>query len=170
MKKLIFLIIAVLIAELTAETLASTEVKVVDGDSLEIGTRRIRLIGIDAPELFQECFDENGKSYFCGEDAKDYLKKMIDEGISQGFKVKCDVKDVDRYKRDLSVCHIENLNLNIEMLKAGYAMAYRNEAYQKIEKREKKAKKGIWRGKFMRPELYRALKREREKQNPPEQK
>ena len=34
--------------------------KVSDGDSLRSGTLRIRLFGIDAPELNQECKDQNG--------------------------------------------------------------------------------------------------------------
>ena len=34
---------------------------------------------------------------------------------------------------------------------------------EKLEKHAKKAKKGIWRGKFMRPEIYRAIKRRQKK-------
>ncbi|MBO5441212.1 MAG: hypothetical protein J6A09_01420, partial [Alphaproteobacteria bacterium] len=33
--------------------------KVVDGDSLEIGPSRIRLTGIDAPEYLQQCKRKN---------------------------------------------------------------------------------------------------------------
>ena len=39
---------------------------VVDGDSLEYGAVRIRLKDIDAPELFQYCFDKDNKKYYCG--------------------------------------------------------------------------------------------------------
>ena len=37
---------------------ATAQIRVVDGDSLEINNKKIRLIGIDAPEYYQTCFDE----------------------------------------------------------------------------------------------------------------
>ena len=49
----------------------------VDGDSLEIGSRRIRLMGIDAPEYDQFCKKNNGELYPCGQLAADYLKTLI---------------------------------------------------------------------------------------------
>ena len=164
MKKLICLIVALILLELTHETIAGSNVKVVDGDSLEIGAKRIRLIGIDAPEYFQECFDENGKSYQCGQLAKAHLEEMIEKQSAMGEKVKCVAEDVDRYKRDLSVCYAGDVNLNLEMVKKGLAVAYKHERYELAQKRAKERKIGIWQGKFMRPELYRALHRRDEKQ------
>ena len=49
----------------TAETL-SGPVRVVDGDTLELGKERIRLYGIDAPETKQLCKNNTGKDYACG--------------------------------------------------------------------------------------------------------
>ena len=37
-----------------------------DGDSLRLGTDRIRLVGIDAPELTQVCWDASGAEWPCG--------------------------------------------------------------------------------------------------------
>ena len=165
MKKYLFLALALLLVYFTEQTLAGFEAEVVDGDSLQTNTKRIRLIGIDAPEYFQECEDENGKKYMCGQEAKAYLEGLIQNGLQKGQKLRCVAEDVDRYKRELSVCRIGNVELNFEMVKAGYALTYKDERYKISEKRAKKRKKGIWRGKFMRPEIYRAIKREQEKQN-----
>ena len=163
MKKFVFLIIALVIAELTS-TVASSEIKVVDGDSLELKGRRIRLIGIDAPEYTQNCHAHDGTLYPCGIHAKDFLEQLIDEGKRNNQKLKCVAQDIDRYKRDLSVCYLGDVNLNYQMVKSGWATAYRYDLFQKAEKRAKKRQIGIWQGKFMRPEIYRALKREKEKQ------
>ena len=161
MKKFIFFIVAFVILEFAQETIAGPDVKVVDGDSLELSGRRVRLIGIDAPEYFQLCQDKEGQEYMCGQKAKDFLQNLIDEGRSKGIKLKCKTEDVDRYNRDLSVCKMGDVYLNLEMVKAGYAVSYRNDMYQIAEKRAKKAKKGILQGNFMRTELYRALERKK---------
>ena len=58
------------------------------------------------------------------------------------------------------------------MVAAGHAVGYRSNRYEAEENIAKAHKLGIWQGKFMRPELYRTLKREQEakwcKANPQE--
>ena len=133
-------------------------VKVVDGDSLEIGRRRIRLLGIDAPEYRQFCFDAQKQKYECGKESRAYLDKMLKNAR---YKVDCRAQKTDIYKRELAECFIGKTNLNLEMLKAGWAVVYRSddEAYLRAEKKARKQQKGIWQGKFLRPEYYRRLNR-----------
>lgn len=51
----------------TADTSTlSGPARVVDGDTLEVGSERIRLFGIDAPETKQLCKNKSGKDYACG--------------------------------------------------------------------------------------------------------
>ena len=57
---------------------AQAQVKVIDGDSIFIGKREIRLSGIDAPEYKQPCYNAAGKAYPCGELAFRALKKRYD--------------------------------------------------------------------------------------------
>ena len=138
---------------------SSGYVKIIDGDSLEIGKRRIRLQGIDAPEYVQYCFNADKKRYSCGMRSKDYLAKMVKQAH---YQVDCKVVGYDRYRRELSECFAQDKNLNQEMLKNGWAVAYRtdNTDYLQAEKQAKNTKKGIWKGKFMRPEYFRRLQRE----------
>ena len=68
-------------------------ITVVDGDGLKIGDLRIRLWGIDAPELKQEC-TLNQKKYSCGEDARFLLGALV-----MGGEVRCLIKNTDRYNR-----------------------------------------------------------------------
>lgn len=48
-----------------AETLTGAP-RVVDGDTLEFGSERVRLYGVDAPESKQSCKDRVGKDFPCG--------------------------------------------------------------------------------------------------------
>ena len=118
MKKLIFLIIGAVVTIIFTAN-GSDNYKVVDGDSLEQGTVRIRLIGIDAPEFLQECQDKDGQSYRCGNKATEYLQSLMNG------KIKCHHIDKDRYNRNLSEClNGENLNINRQMVLSGWAVAY----------------------------------------------
>ena len=51
--------------------------KVSDGDSLHSGNLQIRLFGIDAPELNQECKDQRGRIWGCGIAAHHQLVTLI---------------------------------------------------------------------------------------------
>ena len=130
----------------------------VDGDSLENSSRRIRLQGIDAPEYKQKCFDKLGKKYRCGIEALDYIKKLM---TGKTIRCECEAKP-DRYGRELCVCYADDIEINRQMVAHGQAISYRSDRYNEEEKTAKEQKLGIWQGKFMRPELYRALKRERD--------
>lgn len=164
MKKIIALVIALILAEVANRTVAQSTIKIVDGDSLELNNRRIRLFGIDAPEYMQSCEDLKGKSYMCGQSARAFLLDLIEKGHERGDKLKCSVEGIDQYKRSLSICKMGKVELNLEMVKSGYAVSYKSDMYRDLEKRAKQSRKGIWQGKFMRPELYRALERTKEKE------
>ncbi len=157
MKTIFLTSAAVLLMSFAAQ--AEDKVKVIDGDSLEINGKNIRLIGIDAPEYLQPCYDTNNQKYQCGQKSLQYLQKLVDDAVKRGDKIKCHKESVDRYKRDLSICYAGKLNLNKEMVRAGWATIYRHDMFQAEEKEAKKTKRGIWQGRFMHPEIYRVLKR-----------
>jgi endonuclease YncB( thermonuclease family) len=43
----------------------------VDGDTVQIGSTKIRLSGIDAPETDQLCLDAKGEGWACGLASRD---------------------------------------------------------------------------------------------------
>ena len=138
------------------QELHNDEIRVIDGDSLALGTLRIRLQGIDAPELKQECLDTKSKQlYKCGEVAKNYLIKLINAQL-----VECTNEGVDRYQRQLAYCYAGKLNLNSVMVRSGNAAAYSK--YDKScineEMVARSNKSGIWASKFDDPENWRKYK------------
>ena len=136
--------------------------KVIDGDSIIIKNKRIRLFGIDAPEKNQIC-KKNGAQYKCGIRSTNSLKFLINNK-----KLICSYKNKDRYGRILGECDLlESWNdnnsyiasgiLNDIMVSSGFAVAYvrYSKKYLQSEKKAKILKKGIWAGEFDRPEDWR---------------
>ena len=92
--------------------------RVVDGDTIVIVGERIRLHGIDAPELKQTCKTRKLKDQQCGLLAKQALEKLI-----RGQDVVCKGKKRDRYKRLIAVCYVGPFNVNEQMVTDGWALA-----------------------------------------------
>lgn len=129
----------------------SGQAMVVDGDTLEISSRRIRLFGIDAPELSQTC-DRNGESWACGQASADELRAMIGN-----YELSCDGYETDVYGRLLAVCTVSGISLNRTMVAEGWATAFRrySEDYVADEARARASQLGLWSSSFMSPEEFR---------------
>lgn len=124
--------------------------RVVDGDSIEIHDKSIRLAGIDAPEIRQKC-KKDDEDFRCGLTAKDHLKGLIRNG-----NVDCRIFGNDFYDRILAACFVGETEINKKMVLDGWAVDYGG--YASAEKQASTAKRGIWASKFDVPEDYRRQK------------
>lgn len=131
-----------------AETVGGVA-RVADGDSLAIGDTRIRLEGIDAPELGQTC-SRNGGDYPCGREARDALARLVGNGA-----VSCESRRQDRYGRLLARCTAGSVELNRAMVEEGWAVAYGG--YMDAEDAARRAGRGLWAGSFERPQDWRRV-------------
>ncbi len=132
--------------------------RIIDGDTIEIAGQRIRLHGIDAPESDQTCVVDN-KRWPCGTNATLALSSMISTNW-----VSCRERDRDRYGRIVAVCNLagpQGPDVNAMMVAEGWALAYRRFStdYVKDEAGAQRARKGVWRGDFIRPWDWRRGKR-----------
>ena len=66
--------------------------RIVDGDTLAIGSTKIRLEAIDAPETDQVCLNANGAQWTCGIDARDQLAAHV-----AGREIRCSSNGFDAY-------------------------------------------------------------------------
>ena len=136
--------------------LISGMTKVIDGDTIKIGKKKIRLFGIDAPEKKQKCrkpwlslsFITFNKDYLCGEISTLKLKDKIN-----GEFVTCISTKKDRFKRFIAECFKNKTNLNRWMVRNGYAVVYKkySKKYLAAENLAKNEKLGLWTGSFKMP-------------------
>lgn len=120
---------------------------VIDGDTIRLGNEKIRLKGIDAPELDQTCF-KGGRPMMCGEKARDVLAGLI---INQ--RVECRLAGRDRYKRQLAHCFVNGEDIGAKLVEDGCAVAYGEYRFQEARARLRSA--GIWATDFELPQEWR---------------
>ena len=134
---------------------------VVDGDTLTVGGAKVRLSGIDAPELAQKCGPT--RTVACGRTAASWLRAR-----TEGKHVACRVVDRDRYARAVAVCRLAGVDLGAALVEAGWATAYRQYSleYVRAEERAKATRRGIWQMGFERPEEYRRTRRSQDRSPP----
>ena len=121
--------------------------RVIDGDSVVVAGREMRLKGIDAPEGRQHC-TRNGVDWACGEEARRHLQSLIG-----GSSLTCRGVEADQHKRLLAVCESSGLSLNAAMVEDGFAVSYGS--YRAEEESARSAKRGLWSGEFERPKEWR---------------
>ena len=137
--KILFLIGALLVSQVSnAEYLKSLKIKrVVDGDTVHVFYQdevyKIRLTEIDAPERDQPY----------GSNSTEYLKSLLKEGM-----VDVDISGTDRYGRKLGRLYWQGMDINRELVSAGYAWVYdqyvTDKSFYENQSKAKSLKKGLW--------------------------
>ena len=150
-KKTVFVAVSAVLSFVTAcdgkqhispssSDLVGRVVKVSDGDTITVldsskNQHKIRLQGIDAPE----------KSQAYGDAAQRYLA-----GLVAGQEVRVAWNKRDKYNRILGTVYIKRTEVNLAMLRAGYAWHYKKfdstPAYAQAESEARAARRGLWAG------------------------
>jgi len=129
--------------------------RVIDGDTFDVGTTRVRLFGVDAVELDQPCFDSEGDEWACGTWVRSEVVKRY-----QGKLVHCQQGDVDRYGRVVASCSHKGRDIASELVQDGIVGAYAKYSsdYLEDEKAAAVAGRGLWASTSMRPSEFRSTK------------
>lgn len=88
---------------------------VTDGDTIKLDGHKIRLWGIDAPELHQTCPDR----WLAGIEAAKALRSLL-----EGHTIVCENRGHDRYGRIIGLCRADGVDVQAEMVRRGLAWAF----------------------------------------------
>ena len=134
----LFVAISVIAASPPAPTLTGKVVKIADGDTLTLLAGKtqikVRLEGIDTPERAQPFGRKAGQA----------LANRV-----FGKVVQVDDLGRDRYGRTLGIVRLGKRNINLELVREGWAWWYRkyapkNKELASAEEAARKAKRGLW--------------------------
>jgi endonuclease YncB( thermonuclease family) len=122
--------------------------RIVDADTVDAGSVKIRLNGIDAPESDQRCLDAHGQIWSCGLEATAQLKAYSKERAWA-----CVLTGQDRYRRSLGTCSVEGEDVGRWLVRNGWALAFRRYsiAYVADEDYAREHQLGLWSGAFIAP-------------------
>ena len=142
LRSIIFASVILSSSLLHAEDIAG-RVRVVDGDTIDVGETRVRLFGIDAPEITQRCKTSYSSNVQCGRQAVLVLESLI-----QFKHVKCNTEAPhdDGRGRKIAKCYLGNLDIGAELIRRSLAWAFRKYRtdYIPLEEKTKRQLKGIW--------------------------
>ena len=146
-----FALVCALALPVAAQDITGT-LRVVDGDTIDVGATRIRLHGIDAPERAQPCTTLAGQNWACG----DWVTRQVTD-LYQGTQARCQPLDKDRYGRIVARCFVAERDIGREMVAQGLAYAYRKYSndYDLEEKAAFVADRGIHGFTLQSPARYR---------------
>jgi micrococcal nuclease len=123
-----------------------------DGDTCRLRAAdntqiKVRLVGIDAPEMGKKSKKKKKEGQSGGKEAKEFLNNLV-----VGKTVTLKSYGADAYGRNLAEIMVNNESANLKMVNEGWAEVYRGKsprgldtaAYQNAQTEAKKNGKGIW--------------------------
>jgi endonuclease YncB( thermonuclease family) len=122
--------------------------RVVDGDTIEAlingQSKKVRYIGINTPETE----DPNKPVEPYGKEASDKNRDMVE---GKYVKLEKDISDTDKYGRLLRYVYVNDVFVNAELIKMGYANAYSSppdvkyqSLFAQLEKEARDNNRGLW--------------------------
>ncbi len=113
-----------------AERAFSGAISVVDGDTIDVGDVRVRLLGIDAPEQHQHCGARGTPTWACGAWVTHSVRQWLDAQSAH-----CVRHGHDRYGRVIARCSLGGQDIGAALVATGlaFAAARYSDAYVVLE-------------------------------------
>ena len=134
----IFLFFKGLFEEQVGDTITG-KAFVIDGDTIKVSGRTIRLAGLDAPEVDQVAKHQHGYWFAQGKRVKSALIRAIG-----GKYVLVTVESHDHYDRVVGTVTCNGKDVGEWLVRNGYARAAYGEQYKHVEREARRARRGMW--------------------------
>ena len=162
-KRLIFLFLSVLISSCSSPEYSYDDIlvkRVVDGDTILLSNgERVRLIGIDAPEMHQsnKLYRDARRSKKDIQTIKELGRKsyLFVKNLLEGERVRLefDVEKRDRYNRLLAYVFLKDGTMaNAKIIEEGFAQIYTfppnvkySEEFLRLQREARENNRGLWR-------------------------
>lgn len=122
------------------------------GDRLRVSGKVLVLDGIEAPDAEQTCTKESGKTWRCGEEAREELGDIL-----RKRRVRCEVTETLQSGLVKGRCLQDGKDVAAALVAKGsvFAEAGFFASYSSIESAAREARLGLWDGTQMRPSAWR---------------
>ena len=119
------------------------ELRVVDGDTLRLSDRVVRLRGLAAPARGETCQEAGGREFDCGAGSAEALARLV-----AGRGVSCRIRGRDRFGRGFGQCstaerEAEGVELSGALVSAGWALAD-DDDFTPQERAARREGRGLW--------------------------
>ena len=128
---------------------------VVQGDTLTVAGRVVKLFGVASPEISQTCADGSGRGYRCGQQSIAWLSSWL-----SNHQVKCHIIAEDKSGLLTGVCMLGQYDIGAAIVNAGWAVADTRQTaiYSAYQNQAALNKRGLWQGKFYMPWDWQKIK------------
>lgn len=125
-------------------------IRIVDGETIGLGERIVRLDGVAAPARGEACRAASGEAFDCGGASAAALTRLV-----AGRPVACRIVGQDAFGRGLGQCDAAGSELNRALVVGGYAIATTN-ALRSQEGAARRTAQGLWANGAGAPPTWRA--------------
>jgi len=147
---LLLLPLLVLAPAAQGQPVEGTVIRVVDGDTIYVKladrVEKIRYIGMNTPEIHHPTKGEEPG----GREAAETNRRLVG---GKRVRLELDVRTRDRYGRLLAYVWVDDVMVNAELLRLGYAQVMtvppnvrHQELFVKLQREARDAGRGLWRG------------------------
>lgn len=114
--------------------------QVLDGNTVQLKGKVIRLQGVDAPQLAQRC-GSGGDTWKCGAAAREELIRVVGKD-----PIHCDILSRDTLNRAIGHCTAGGRDLGLALIAGGFAKLDTNHpaAYEAAEAEARDNGRGVW--------------------------
>lgn len=127
----------------------AADIRIVDGETLALGDRVVRLAGMAAPMRGEACRRADGATFDCGGAAAAALMRLI-----SGRPVTCRITGRDAFGRGIGQCEANGTDLGRALVGGGFAVAT-GSAMRHAEATARQGGSGLWANRSGTPQDWR---------------